>query len=166
MTGHIVSTLKSTGIEYISLISNQPELYESLGLPIHGDIIPNKGPLSGLHAGLLHSEVEHNIVLGCDTPLIDAQILNVLIDQYKPPATILKCQNIHHPLVGIYSNCIMDALTASLEANEYKMMDLIKRIEGKIVVIEDYLDEDCRFKFMNVNLPDQFAELQKIGLQS
>jgi molybdopterin-guanine dinucleotide biosynthesis protein A len=50
----IVAVLASV-FPKIILVTNTPEQYKMLGVQMVMDIIPKKGPLSGIHAGLISS---------------------------------------------------------------------------------------------------------------
>ena len=39
----------------VILITNDPEDYKFLGLPMFEDVYRHKGPLAGIHSGLVHS---------------------------------------------------------------------------------------------------------------
>jgi molybdopterin-guanine dinucleotide biosynthesis protein A len=57
------------------LVTNTPTEYAYLGLPMVGDIIPEMGPLGGIHAALRHSTARRIFVFGCDMPFISAELV-------------------------------------------------------------------------------------------
>lgn len=55
----------------IVIVTNKPEYYIGLADIITGDIIEGKGPLGGIHAGLLMASSRYAFVIACDMPSID-----------------------------------------------------------------------------------------------
>lgn len=53
----------------VLLITNEPDLYQIPDVTIYQDIYKNKGPIGGIHSGLLNSTTERNFVILCDMPL-------------------------------------------------------------------------------------------------
>ncbi|MBZ5567355.1 MAG: molybdenum cofactor guanylyltransferase [Acidobacteriia bacterium] len=51
------------------------------------DVYPGQGPLAGIHAALLSSSAELNLMLGVDTPFLDARFVQYLIEQAEASKT-------------------------------------------------------------------------------
>ncbi|MBI4777986.1 molybdenum cofactor guanylyltransferase [Candidatus Desantisbacteria bacterium] len=74
-----------------------------------GDVLCGIGPLGGIHAGLLASDTQHNLVLACDMPFINIEFVKYILSQIKPDdmALIPMIHNRAEPLCGIYARgCI------------------------------------------------------------
>ena len=63
----------------IILVTNDPESYEFLKIKTVSDKYPGKGPLAGVHAGLMASNYEENIVVACDMPFVSADLAGTLV---------------------------------------------------------------------------------------
>lgn len=63
-----LASVLSEEFEDVIIVTNRPECYENAGPRIVSDIIPGKGPLSGIHSGLTHSSSEYAYFLACDMP--------------------------------------------------------------------------------------------------
>src|SRR6266496_3170841 len=66
----ILADLMKNIFSKMILITNEPALYKFLKIDIYEDIYKNKGPLGGIHSGLVNSQTEKNFVLSCDIPFI------------------------------------------------------------------------------------------------
>ena len=104
-----------------TLLEYQTEKVKAVGIrdiviagedyPVEGtrpvcDIIPGKGPLSGLHAGLTAAKNRYCLVLGVDTPLVTKDVLCSLIrehDRNTCDVTVLGHGGKIEPLIGIYN---------------------------------------------------------------
>ncbi|MDY2582926.1 MAG: molybdenum cofactor guanylyltransferase, partial [Clostridium perfringens] len=64
--------------EEIIIISNNPEEYTEFGLKVFKDIYPSQGPLSGIHSALNHIKNDYCLVVACDMPFINKEVVNYL----------------------------------------------------------------------------------------
>ena len=95
----------------VILITNDPDDYKFLGLPIYEDVFRHRGPLAGIHAGLKHSKTEINFIISCDLPFMTMEMINYLIE-YKTNKliTVAKADGFIQQLAGKYSKeCLSPA---------------------------------------------------------
>jgi molybdenum cofactor guanylyltransferase len=81
--------------------------YQHLHLPIVEDTIPDSGPLGGIHAALVSSEFERNLIVAVDLPNLSIGFLEQLLD--SDPEGVAACVIARgQPLCGVYrrSSCI------------------------------------------------------------
>ena len=76
---HVVELMQSIFSEVI-LITNTPEEYHFLNIPMYADIYKYKGPIAGIHSGLTHSNTETNFIVSCDIPLLTSEIIEYVIN--------------------------------------------------------------------------------------
>ena len=62
----------------VIIIADEPEPYSYSGLPIFPDVLPGLGPLAGLQSALRHAKAERIFLLGCDMPLLNSELLNLM----------------------------------------------------------------------------------------
>ena len=88
----------------VILITNDPDDYKFLGLPIYEDIFQHRGPLAGIHSGLNHSKTDLNFIISCDLPFMTMEMINYLIE-YKTNklVTVAKADGFIQQLAGKYS---------------------------------------------------------------
>lgn len=87
----------------IVLITNTPESYDfETDLSIFKDVIPGKGPLSGIHAALKNISGDAAFIFACDMPNLDTEVIQNQIDAYlrKPnriqiPVTVQGQEPLH-----------------------------------------------------------------------
>ncbi|WP_068497384.1 molybdenum cofactor guanylyltransferase [Paenibacillus kribbensis] len=60
-------------------VTRDTEQYRGLGLETTADLYPGLGPLSGIHAGLSASKTEWGIVVACDMPFVQPEVLHALL---------------------------------------------------------------------------------------
>lgn len=103
---HTASLLKSL-FPSVILITNQPDEYSFLELEAFADVYPGRGPIAGIHSGLIHSKTERNFVISCDVPLISGELIEYIVN-YKTiyPITLFKAEGFLQHLCGMYNKSI------------------------------------------------------------
>ena len=100
---HQVNKLRSIGIEdiMISGYENAPE-----GCRYVPDLSPHRGPLSGIHAGLLAAHYESALFLAVDVPLVPAETLEALLTAHTGGVTMLQHGGREEPLIAVYDRSL------------------------------------------------------------
>ena len=158
----IVDLMKSIFSEVI-IITNTPDEYKFLNLPLYEDIYKWKGPLAGIHSALTHSQTEKIFVLSCDVPLMSKEMIEYIIE-YKTDKSIVFCEaaGYHQPLVGVYSKKILSEIEKFISNNEMSdksFHQFLKIVDAEIIHPEKlsfYKDEI----FFNVNRPEDYEQLK------
>ncbi|MDH7528919.1 molybdenum cofactor guanylyltransferase [Ignavibacteria bacterium 4148-Me] len=154
----IVDLMKSIFSEVI-IITNTPDEYKFLKLPLYEDIYKWKGPLAGIHSALTHSQTEKIFILSCDVPLMSEAMIKYIIE-HRTDKSIVFCEaaGYHQPLVGVYSKKILREIEKFISDNEMSdksFHKFIKTAEAEIIHPEKlsfYRDEI----FFNVNRPEDY----------
>jgi len=155
----------------VFIVTNTPNNYRFLNVPLYEDIYKHRGPLSGIHSGLVHSSTNKNFIISCDLPLVSEELINYIID-FKSDKLIRYCfaSGHHHYLAGIYRKELLPEIekiftsgTSSSEKKDqhFSIRNLIKNIETEAIQIENlpfYNDE----LFFNLNTQEDFEHLKRI----
>lgn len=89
----------------IVIVTNKPEYYIGLADIITGDVIKDKGPLGGIHAGLLKSASEYSYVVACDMPSINLDYVRHMkkrIHKSEPVACVTRFGEWIEPFNAFY----------------------------------------------------------------
>ena len=100
---HQVRKLQNLGIEDIVIAGYENVPSSCRFVP---DVFPHRGPLSGIHAGLLTIREARALVLAVDTPLIPMTLLADLIDRHSSGITVVSHEGELEPLIGVYDKNI------------------------------------------------------------
>jgi molybdopterin-guanine dinucleotide biosynthesis protein A len=140
----------------VQLITNGSD-YDYLPYRKIKDIIIDKGPLGGIYSALVNSEIEMNLILSCDIPLISTKILQQLIEKHNSSfdVSIFEETNRIHPLIGIYAKTILPVIKKAIENNDLKMMHLLSKVRHQLIPIP----EEKRNLFQNINTVGELNEL-------
>jgi molybdopterin-guanine dinucleotide biosynthesis protein A len=170
----IVHSIMNDLFSDILLISNEPELYKFLNAKTFEDIFSGKGPLAGIHSGLLHSKTRKNFIISCDMPLINKEIIESIIKHKKDsPITVAKADGFVQQLCGLYDkDCLKTAekiLNESLneenrnskqEKRGCMVLELTKRMGAEIIEaisLPGYKEN----LFFNMNNLDDYTFVKK-----
>lgn len=100
------------------VVTNRPELYIGLADKITGDIIPDMGPLSGIHAGLSAASSEYSFVIACDMPQINTKYIDYmmeLLNKNESMACITKFGDWIEPFNAFYSKALIEHIESFLK---------------------------------------------------
>ena len=93
------------------LITNNPEPYAYLNLPAYGDIYPDCGPLGGIHSALANAASPYVLMVACDMPWLNRDLLEYLISLRKTADIIVpRLDKFPEPLHAIYSKVCLDPI--------------------------------------------------------
>lgn len=99
--------------------------------PVLTDLHPQCGPLSGLEAALTASHTDRNLFVPVDLPLLPVEFLRTLLERAALTgalATIPTVLGCPQPLCAVYHRRLLPAITAALEAGQFKVMHAV--LEG------------------------------------
>ena len=114
MIDHQVRRLRSLGIRDILLSGYEGAVEGGRYVP---DVVPHRGPLSGIHAGLCAAEGDACLVLSVDAPLVPLSALFALMQGHGEGITILEHGGQREPLIGVY-DCALAPLCGEILSGE------------------------------------------------
>jgi len=133
---------------------------EQLDLPlIHGaevlvDLYPGKGPIGGIYTGLLASRSSHSIVVACDMPFLNTELLRYMIEltgDFDAVVPTLQ-EGMVEPLHVIYSRNCLGSMKARLERNQLGLVPFLKIIRVRYVERAECQKLDPQLlSFFNIN---------------
>jgi molybdenum cofactor guanylyltransferase len=162
---HVVDSLKPVAQETI-LITNRPDAYACLPLPIYADVLLGCGSLGGIYSAIYRSHTLYTLVVGCDMPFLNASLLRYmrnLIQEAAFDAIVPIIGNRYEGLHAIYSKACLEPMRRRLDKGEFKVAGFYDDIQVRTVT-----DADCRqydangLSFFNVNTPEQLDEARQL----
>jgi len=128
------------------------------------DVYPGAGSLVGLYSGLKEASSDYALVVACDMPFLNLELLRYMIALPRDYDILApRMGDKIEPLHAIYSRNCLTAIARLLEAGHKKIMDLYDEVRVRYIsqeVIDKY-DPEHR-SFFNINTPDQLAEARAI----
>ena len=144
----------------ILLSANDPSGYASLNLPIVPDILPEKGPLSGICAGLIRAASSHAFVIACDMPFINEKVIlymKGLIDNYD--VVVPQTSRGLEPMHAFYSKNCIQPIYRCLEKGKLRIIDFFSEVKVKIVNENEFKGLDASTQsLINLNTPEEYKK--------
>ncbi len=143
-------------------IVGDPATFAGQGRVI-ADIFPNCGPLGGIHAALVHSSADLNLMLAVDMPFVTVELLQFLLGAAEGSDTVTANAMVTvprtarglQPLCAVYRRAFSPVAEQALRAGKYKIdaafVDIpIRAIDEEELAAAGFSEKD----FFNVNTPE------------
>lgn len=148
------------------VVSNDPEPYERLNLPVRivPDVVPGAGSLMGLYSGLRVVRSKRAVCVACDMPFLSLSLLRYMLGQ--APGYDVVVPRIGHflePLHAIYGQACLEPMEGLLNEGRRQIIAFyndvhVRHIEAAEVDAHDPL----RLGFLNVNTPQDWDRVQRL----
>ncbi len=159
-------------IQQLMLVSEQILIVGSLcrfdlpadcSIEYKDDLYPSNGPLGGIYTGLAASKSLYNLVVACDMPFLNIELLRYMV-KLSPDfdAVVPRVKRIE-PLHAVYSKGCLDGMKTQLENNQLGITRFLNTINVK------YVEEaECRrfdselLSFFNINSEADLAQARRL----
>jgi len=138
--------------------ANHPEPFVPFGLPVVADRLTGRGPLAGIHAGLLAADGAPLLVLACDLPLIRPHHLAPLLPAGRQgDVAVWGHGRGLEPLAAYYGPGVLPEIERLLDAGNCKVSALFEGVHTTVLPWQGGLEV-----FTNANKPEDLARLAAI----
>jgi molybdopterin-guanine dinucleotide biosynthesis protein A len=117
------------------------------------DLYPGKGALGGIYTGLTSADTFYNLVVGCDMPFLNRDLLRYIINQTSYfDAVVPKVHGMLEPLHAVYSIGCLAPIREMMEKNRLEISHLFSLVKTRYIG-EDELEEfdSNHMSFFNIN---------------
>ncbi len=142
--------LLQTGVTEIVVSGYTKPLSGTVYVP---DVYPHRGPLSGIHAGLLAIRRPSALVLAVDTPLVPVSLLQELALSHGGGARVVSHDGRLEPLIGIYDRDLASACERALLGPSTSMHRFLREIG-----CSEHLYRGDPALLMNCNTPEEYRQ--------
>ncbi len=177
--GEEKALLKLNGVPLIELIlhkikdltdeilvtTNNPEAFEHLRVRLVADPVPGQGALRGLHTALSSACHERVLVLACDMPFIQRELIAAMISINSSDDVIIPLHDGHYePMHAIYHRTpCLQAVESALDAGEKKLVSFFSEVHVHPLGDEFVgLYDPGGFSFYNINTPQDLRMAEEI----
>ncbi len=130
-----------------------PQLTDYPRLQIITDTYPQKGPLGGIYTGLTISDSLHNLVVACDMPFLNQDLLRYMIQLSSNfDLVIPRLGDMIEPLHAIYSKDCLTHIGRLLKQGELRIRQLFTLVKVRYVEADEINRFDPKhLSFFNIN---------------
>ena len=164
---HSVSSLIGLGEETIVVTApgkTQLGLDGYSGVRVVEDSAAGQGPLMGIYTGLSASNSELNLVVACDMPFLNRNLIKFLVSQSNGhDAVIPRMSGLIEPLHAIYRRRTAKFALELTTAGIFSLSQLLKRINSRFVEEPEINRFDPRhISFFNINFPEDLTKAREM----
>jgi molybdopterin-guanine dinucleotide biosynthesis protein A len=147
----------SAVLDDLLIVTNTPDLYAFLGLPMVGDVYPDAGSLGGIYSGLDAARGAAAFTVACDMPFLSPDVIRLVVARARDADVVIprvggQLETLH----AVYGRRCLPAMEACVRAGRYKITGFFGDVRV-LEVPEAELAEhaDVGQVFMNVNTPEE-----------
>lgn len=148
----------------VLIVTNTPELYASLGLPIVPDAFPDHGSLGGIYSGLRAASGDAAFTVACDMPFLMTEVARLVIDRAGEADVVApRVGEQWETLHACYAKVCLPPIEARLRAGRLKIVGFYDEVRVLTIAAE----EVARYRapeivFMNVNTPEELEAARRL----
>lgn len=153
----------STKNEFVTIVGDRSK-FAAFG-PVVQDVYPDRGPLAAIHAALLSSNSDLNLMLAVDLPFVNAQLLNYLLSRAEESGAVVTVPFVekrYQPLCAVYRREFTVSAETALKQNKNKIDALFSEVRTCIIDEQELTAAGFRTKaFRNVNTPEDWEQAKR-----
>jgi molybdopterin-guanine dinucleotide biosynthesis protein A len=149
----------------VLVITNTPDDFRFLNLPLISDLVVGKGALGGLYTALKCANHQFVAVVACDMPFASLALLQAefsLLEQADVDVVLPVAGHGPEPLHAVYRRevCLYPVLLA-LEENRLRLTSWMDKVRVREMSLEEIRAFDPMGRaFLNTNTPEEFAQAE------
>lgn len=128
------------------------------------DRYPGSGPLAGIHAALLASNTDLNLILPVDMPFLEPAFLRFLLAEAERSGALVTVPRLEtgwQPLCAVYRKAFAGAAERALSIGQNKIDPLFAQVTARVIEEGELLRMDFPLQmFDNLNTPEEWQRAQ------
>ena len=156
---HVITRLSQVATEVIVSVNDESRA-EELSLPRVADVVvdvrPDSGSLGGLFSGLQAAAEQWALVVGCDMPFLNRNLLRHMASlQGSGDAVVPMVDGRPEPMHAVYSKSCLPKMEQRLQAGRFAIHEILEELQVRYV-FQDELEgfDPGLHSFFNVNTPE------------
>ena len=151
-------------VDDVLIVTNTPELYGFLGLPMVGDVYPDHGSLGGIFTGLNAAAGDAAFTVACDMPFLHREVARLAVARAGDGDVVIprvgeQLETMH----AVYGKACLSHIETRLREGRFKItgfFDRVRVVEITEAVVARHRAPDV--VFMNVNTPEELARARAL----
>lgn len=152
-------------VDDLLVVTNTPEVYAFLGLPIVGDAFPGGGSLGGIYSGLRAASGEAAFTVACDMPFLKTEIVRLVVARAAEGDVVIpRIGGQYETMHAAYRKSCLPHMEERLREGRLKIVGFFDRVRVvEIGEAEVARHGDPTLVFMNVNTPEELARARAVA---
>jgi molybdopterin-guanine dinucleotide biosynthesis protein A len=162
----LIHTLRSI-FSHLVIVTNQPQDFEFLSVPMIEDRVKGLGPLGGIYSALQTIGDPYAFVAACDMPDISPELIRLLLELREGYDVVVpRIDTWLEPLHAVYSKRCIGPIKTLLERGERQVFQFFNQVRVRYVDLwemQGVAPDHCHFYNINTrNDLDEFLKKWKI----
>lgn len=155
-------------LDEVIIVTNEPQEYVKYSndkVRVVTDIIPGKGPLSGVHSGLIHTSNNIILTVACDMPFLNMDMAKYMIEVAGESDVVVPIiGNNMEPLFAVYQRKCLQVIERELKQGHLKISRVYELLDI-LYIQEETIKKfgDPNVLFYNVNNRDDLRKAQEMA---
>lgn len=168
-------TILKSLFKEVFISANSNHQYLEFNTRIIEDLLPSRGPITGIYSCLLKSKSSSVFVITCDMPFVEEALVRYICDYYLKlledkisfDALIPRYDDKVEPLLGIYSKSSLLSMEKAITQQKVMMRLFLEEINTHYIDLSNIIDkcESWRISFENINTLYDFEKYSDKGLE-
>lgn len=151
-------------LDDLLVVTNTPDRYAFLGLPMVPDAFPDGGALGGIYTGLRAADGDAAFTVACDMPFLHPAIVRMVVERAAEgdvviPRTGGQLETMH----AVYAKACLTPMETRLRAGRLKIVGFfpdVRVVELDAAAMARHRAPEVAF--MNVNTPEELARARTL----
>lgn len=129
------------------------------------DLFPHRGPLVGIYSGLKASLTFYNLIVGCDMPFLQKELLWYMWENIESEDIIIPRygKDYIEPLLAIYSKSCLEIMEKNLKRDILPVRLIFPYLKVKYIEDEEIIKFDPkRLSFFNINFKKDLIKAEEL----
>ena len=151
-----VAVVMQSIFQRVVLLTNTPEEYTYLQMPMVEDLVKGFGPMGGIYTGLKTMPDEAGFFVACDMPFLRESLIRHMVDLSNDfHAVVPRMDWMLEPLHALYSKKCLPVISEAIRQHQHQILKCFAELRVRYVDQEELrlYDPDLR-SFFNINKPE------------
>jgi molybdopterin-guanine dinucleotide biosynthesis protein A len=145
----------------VVLVTNSPDEYKHLHLPMFEDMVKGLGPLGGILTGLSVIKEEAGFLVACDMPFLNAALIRHMSQMRGTfHAVVPRIRGDLETLHALYNTKCLPIIWRFIHAGEYQVFRFFQEVTVRYVEEDEIRSHDPDLRsFININRPEDLRTI-------
>ncbi len=158
----VIKVMRSV-FQNLILVTNTPDEYSYLKIPMYEDLIKGLGPLGGIFTGLSVISDDAGFFVACDMPSLNRELICYMVEKRKRfdaviPRVSWKMETLH----AIYSKVCLPQIRRLIDLHEYQVFRFFSEVSIRYIDEDELRSVDPELRsFFNINSPQEVVNYKE-----
>jgi molybdopterin-guanine dinucleotide biosynthesis protein A len=160
----VMDVVKAVSAEVL-LVTNTPDLYAHLGVPMVSDVFPDHGSLGGIYSGLLAAPGEAAFTVACDMPFLTEEVARLVTSRAAEADVVIpRIGGQWETLHACYAKACLGPMERRLRARQLKIAGFFDEVRVLAIAETEVARlSDPAVVFLNVNTPEDLERARALA---